>query len=181
MKKDLFSGTPENTLNPQDSLVYLKLEHTPLWAQQHTHTTQELFTRSVCVHDKQARGRSGLQNRQYAFVCCLSQGGWCILGFHTDSGTLKVHVFITLCHRDLLLRVLSMSQLLVSYKAKDLLRTVLQHCKDDLSWKQGMSNFILFANDFNCFILSVASFWKGESCLEYEICYLNEFARLLRG
>ncbi|XP_017288658.2 DNA polymerase nu [Kryptolebias marmoratus] len=82
MKNDPSCDTPENTLGLKDSLVYLKLEHAPLWAQQHMHHIQELFT------------------------------------------------------RDVLLRVLSRSQLVVCYKAKDLLRTALQHYRDDLSWKQ---------------------------------------------
>ncbi|RVE60440.1 hypothetical protein OJAV_G00180800 [Oryzias javanicus] len=38
--------------------------------------------------------------------------------------------------RDLLLQVLSRSPLAVCYKAKDLLRTVLQFYKEDISWKQ---------------------------------------------
>ncbi|XP_036072484.1 DNA polymerase nu [Oryzias melastigma] len=38
--------------------------------------------------------------------------------------------------RDLLLQVLSRSSLAVCYKAKDLLRTVLQVYKEDISWKQ---------------------------------------------
>ncbi|XP_062300432.1 DNA polymerase nu [Scomber scombrus] len=86
MKNDLDSSIPEDSLGPNDSLVYLKLEHTPAWAQQHTHhqSCQELFT------------------------------------------------------RDMLLRVLSKSQLVavVCYKAKDLLRTALQFYKQDLNWKQ---------------------------------------------
>uniref|UniRef100_A0A8C9ZH83 Polymerase (DNA directed) nu n=1 Tax=Sander lucioperca TaxID=283035 RepID=A0A8C9ZH83_SANLU len=82
MKNNLDRSTPEDTLGPNDSLVYLKLEHTPAWAQQHKHQSQELFT------------------------------------------------------RDILLQVLSGSQLVVCYKAKDLLRTALQFYRRDLSWKQ---------------------------------------------
>ncbi|XP_073330734.1 DNA polymerase nu [Pagrus major] len=82
MKNDLDGRTPEDSLGQNDSLVYLKLEHTPAWAQQHTHQSQELFT------------------------------------------------------RDMLLQVLSRSQLVVCYKAKDLLRTALQFYRRDLSWKQ---------------------------------------------
>ncbi|XP_018560666.1 DNA polymerase nu isoform X2 [Lates calcarifer] len=82
MKNDLDCSVPEDSLGPNDSLVYLKLEQTPAWAQQHTHQSQELFT------------------------------------------------------RDMLLQVLSKSQLVVCYKAKDLLRTTLQFYKQDLSWKQ---------------------------------------------
>ncbi|XP_078132745.1 DNA polymerase nu [Sander vitreus] len=82
MKNNLDRSTPEDTLGPNDSLVYLKLEHTPAWAQQHKHQSQELFT------------------------------------------------------RDILLQVLSRSQLVVCYKAKDLLRTALQFYRRDLSWKQ---------------------------------------------
>ncbi|XP_060887992.1 DNA polymerase nu [Labrus mixtus] len=75
-------SSPENSFGPNDSLVYLKLEHTPAWAQQHTHQSQALFA------------------------------------------------------RDMLLQVLSGSQLVVCYKAKDLLRTALQVYRGDLSWKQ---------------------------------------------
>ncbi|XP_029382792.1 DNA polymerase nu [Echeneis naucrates] len=82
MMNDLDGRTPEDSLQPNDSLVYLKLEHTPTWAQQHTHQSQELFT------------------------------------------------------RDMLLQVLSCSQLVVCYKAKDFLRTALQFYKEDLKWKQ---------------------------------------------
>ncbi|KAF1380707.1 hypothetical protein PFLUV_G00166660 [Perca fluviatilis] len=82
MKNNVDRSTPEDTLGPNDSLVYLKLEHTPAWAQQHNHQSQELFT------------------------------------------------------RDILLQVLSRSQLVVCYKAKDLLRTALQFYGRDLSWKQ---------------------------------------------
>ncbi|XP_022619832.1 DNA polymerase nu [Seriola dumerili] len=82
MKNDLDGSTPEDSVGPNDSLVYLKLERTPAWAQQHTHQSQELFT------------------------------------------------------RDMLLQVLSRSQLVVCYKAKDLLRTALQFYKRDLDWKQ---------------------------------------------
>ncbi|XP_032399977.1 DNA polymerase nu isoform X2 [Etheostoma spectabile] len=82
MKNSLDRSIPEDTLGPNDSLVYLKLEHTPAWAQQHKHQSQELFT------------------------------------------------------RDILLQVLSKSQLVVCYKAKDLLRTALQFYRRDLSWKQ---------------------------------------------
>ncbi|XP_037613761.1 DNA polymerase nu isoform X3 [Sebastes umbrosus] len=82
MKNSLDHSTPEDSLGPNDSLVYLKLEHTPAWAQQHTHQSQELFT------------------------------------------------------RDMLLQVLSRSQLVVCYKAKDLLRTALQFYRRNLSWKQ---------------------------------------------
>ncbi|KAK5893419.1 hypothetical protein CgunFtcFv8_006292 [Champsocephalus gunnari] len=82
MKDSLASSNPEDSLAPNNTLVYLKLEHTPAWAQQHTHQSQELFT------------------------------------------------------RDMLLQVLSRSQLVVCYKAKDLLRTALQFYRRDLSWKQ---------------------------------------------
>ncbi|XP_070849889.1 DNA polymerase nu [Chaetodon trifascialis] len=82
VKNSLDCSTPEGSLGPNDSLVYLKLEHTPAWAQQHTQQGQEHFT------------------------------------------------------RDVLLQVLSGSQLVVCYKAKDLLRTALQLYRRDLSWKQ---------------------------------------------
>nr|XP_046236529.1 DNA polymerase nu isoform X2 [Scatophagus argus]XP_046236530.1 DNA polymerase nu isoform X2 [Scatophagus argus]XP_046236531.1 DNA polymerase nu isoform X2 [Scatophagus argus]XP_046236532.1 DNA polymerase nu isoform X2 [Scatophagus argus]XP_046236533.1 DNA polymerase nu isoform X2 [Scatophagus argus]XP_046236534.1 DNA polymerase nu isoform X2 [Scatophagus argus]XP_046236535.1 DNA polymerase nu isoform X2 [Scatophagus argus] len=82
MKNNLDCSTPEDSLGPNDCLVYLKLEHTPARALQHTHQSQGLFT------------------------------------------------------RDMLLQVLSGSQLVVCYKAKDLLRTALQCYRRDLSWKQ---------------------------------------------
>ncbi|XP_041842355.1 DNA polymerase nu isoform X3 [Melanotaenia boesemani] len=82
MKGDPLCSTPEDSLGPNDSLIYLKLEHTPPWVQQQTHHTQELFT------------------------------------------------------RDMFLRILSRSQLLVCYKAKDLLCTALQLNIQELSWKQ---------------------------------------------
>ncbi|XP_069575105.1 DNA polymerase nu [Brachyistius frenatus] len=82
MRSDLCYSTPEDSLGPNDRLVYLKLEHTPAWAQQQAHHSQESFT------------------------------------------------------RDLLLQVLSRSQLVVCYKAKDFLRTTLQVNKRDLHWKR---------------------------------------------
>ncbi|XP_037336758.2 DNA polymerase nu [Pungitius pungitius] len=75
-------STPEDLLGPNDSLVYLKLELTPAWAQQHTQQSKDLFT------------------------------------------------------RDMLLQVLSRSQLVVCYKAKDLLRTALQFYGPELGLKQ---------------------------------------------
>uniref|UniRef100_A0A672YL87 Polymerase (DNA directed) nu n=1 Tax=Sphaeramia orbicularis TaxID=375764 RepID=A0A672YL87_9TELE len=83
MKNDLEKSTPEESLGPNDSLVYCKLEHTPAWAQQCTHSRQELFT------------------------------------------------------RDMLLQVLSRPQLVVCYKAKELLRVALPLYRMDLTWKQG--------------------------------------------
>uniref|UniRef100_UPI003AAD1DF5 DNA polymerase nu n=1 Tax=Centroberyx gerrardi TaxID=166262 RepID=UPI003AAD1DF5 len=82
MKRDLDRSAPQDSLGPNDSLVYLKLEHTPVWAQQHTQHSQERFT------------------------------------------------------REMLLQVLSRSQLVVCYKAKDLLRTALQLYRQHLNWKQ---------------------------------------------
>ncbi|XP_026209305.1 DNA polymerase nu [Anabas testudineus] len=82
MKNDLDRSTPEDSLGPNDSLVYFKLEQMPVLAQQHKHESQTLFT------------------------------------------------------RDVLLQVLSRSQLVVCYKAKDLLRTALQFYKQDLNWKE---------------------------------------------
>lgn len=49
-----------------------------------------------------------------------------------------VRVCVCVSHRDMLLQVLSRSQLVVCYKAKDLLRTALQFYKRDLNWKQGI-------------------------------------------
>ncbi|XP_030609103.1 DNA polymerase nu isoform X2 [Archocentrus centrarchus] len=82
MKNEPNCSMLEGSLGPNDTLVYLKLEHTPAWAQQQVHQSHELFT------------------------------------------------------RDMLLQLLSRSQLVVCYKAKDLLRTVLQFYRRDLSWKQ---------------------------------------------
>ncbi|CAB1421450.1 unnamed protein product [Pleuronectes platessa] len=77
-------STAEDSLGPNDSLVYLKLsEQTPAWAQQHSLQSQELLT------------------------------------------------------RDMLLQVLSRRQLVVCYKAKDLLRTALQFYKGELTSTQG--------------------------------------------
>ncbi|XP_056156190.1 DNA polymerase nu, partial [Lampris incognitus] len=82
IKRDLDRNVPEDSLGPSDSLVYLRLEHAPAWAQQHTHQNHECFT------------------------------------------------------REMLQQVLSGSQLVVCYKAKDLLRTALQHYRQHLHWKQ---------------------------------------------
>ncbi|XP_029931586.1 DNA polymerase nu [Myripristis murdjan] len=46
-KRDLDCSTPEDSLGLNDSLVYLKLEHTPAWAQQNTH--RELFIREMLL------------------------------------------------------------------------------------------------------------------------------------
>uniref|UniRef100_A0A3B3YPL6 DNA-directed DNA polymerase family A palm domain-containing protein n=1 Tax=Poecilia mexicana TaxID=48701 RepID=A0A3B3YPL6_9TELE len=78
MKNDLCCATPCWSLGPNDSLVYLKLEHNPPWAQQQLQHTQQ----------------------------------------------------------DMILCVLSRSKLVVCYKAKDFLRTVLLVYKQDLSWKR---------------------------------------------
>ncbi|XP_067117220.1 DNA polymerase nu [Osmerus mordax] len=82
MRADLEQRGPEECGGPQDSVVYLRLEHTPAWAQQHQDHTLDLFT------------------------------------------------------RELLLQVVSGAQLVVCYKSKDFLRTVLQHYRAHLSWKQ---------------------------------------------
>ncbi|KAM6949550.1 LOW QUALITY PROTEIN: DNA polymerase nu [Aplochiton taeniatus] len=86
MKGALDQSGPDESLGPQDSLLYLRLERTPAWAQQETHSSQHFFTREV------------------------------------------------------LLQMVSGSQLVVCYKAKDLLRTALQHYRQELSWKQGRTN-----------------------------------------
>lgn len=49
-------------------------------------------------------------------------------------------VYVSVSHRDMLQQVLSRSQLVVCYKAKDLLRTALQFYRRDLSWKQGSAH-----------------------------------------
>uniref|UniRef100_A0A3Q2VPN0 Polymerase (DNA directed) nu n=1 Tax=Haplochromis burtoni TaxID=8153 RepID=A0A3Q2VPN0_HAPBU len=51
MKNELDCSTPEGALGPNDTLVYLKLEHTPAWAQQQVHQSQQLFTRSTFASD----------------------------------------------------------------------------------------------------------------------------------
>lgn len=69
MKNDLDSSIPEDSLGPNDSLVYLKLEHTPAWAQQHTHhQSQELFTRSVFVCLSVRKRGESAYNDEYDFV-----------------------------------------------------------------------------------------------------------------
>lgn len=45
--------------------------------------------------------------------------------------------YMIVSHRDMLLQVLSRAQLVVCYKAKDLLCTALRFYKQDLNWKQG--------------------------------------------
>lgn len=50
---------------------------------------------------------------------------------------------MSVSHRDVLLQVLSRSQLVVCYKAKDLLRSALQFYKQDLNWKQGILHTIM--------------------------------------
>ncbi|XP_055359169.1 uncharacterized protein LOC114851413 isoform X3 [Betta splendens] len=82
MKHDLDSSTLGSSRRAKDSVVFLKLEQTPKWAQQNAHDSQKLFT------------------------------------------------------RDVLLQVFSRSQLVICYKAKDLLRTALQFYKEELNWKQ---------------------------------------------
>ncbi|KAK2863017.1 hypothetical protein Q5P01_002550 [Channa striata] len=49
MKNNLDCSTPEDLLKPNDSLVYLKLDQTPTWAQQREHEKQTLFTRDVLL------------------------------------------------------------------------------------------------------------------------------------
>ncbi|XP_064877209.1 DNA polymerase nu [Oncorhynchus nerka] len=73
---------PEEGVAQRDSLVYLRLEQKPAWAQSHHDHNLDLF------------------------------------------------------NREMLLQVVSGSQLVVCYKAKDLLRTALQHYRPDLHWKQ---------------------------------------------
>ncbi|XP_054609942.1 DNA polymerase nu isoform X2 [Dunckerocampus dactyliophorus] len=82
LKNDLDSTKPQDSLGHKDLLLYLKLDCTPTWAQQHTQQTHRTFT------------------------------------------------------RDLLLQVLSRSQVAVCYKAKDLLCTALQLYRQPISWKQ---------------------------------------------
>ncbi|XP_045577718.1 uncharacterized protein isoform X1 [Salmo salar] len=73
---------PEEGVAQRDSLVYLRLEQKPAWAQSHQDHNLDLF------------------------------------------------------NREMLLQVVSGSQLVVCYKAKDLVRTALQHYRPDLHWKQ---------------------------------------------
>ncbi|KAL0970169.1 hypothetical protein UPYG_G00238310 [Umbra pygmaea] len=84
LKKDLEQTGPglEERLAPGDSVVYLRLEQNPAWAQSHPDHNLDLFT------------------------------------------------------REMLLQATSGSQLVVCYKAKELLRTALQHQRPHLQWKQ---------------------------------------------
>ncbi|XP_055792997.1 DNA polymerase nu [Salvelinus fontinalis] len=82
LKRDLDQTGPELGVAQRDSLVYLRLEQKPAWAQSHQDHNLDLF------------------------------------------------------NREMLLQVVSGSQLVVCYKAKDLLRTALQHYRPDLHWKQ---------------------------------------------
>ncbi|KAM3590202.1 uncharacterized protein V6R79_005780 [Siganus canaliculatus] len=111
MKDSLDCRTPEDTLEPGDSLVYSKLEQTPSWAQQQPQQSQGLFTRSVPGIDLMVNPFM----LQHLSLKCL---------------------YMSMSRRDLLLQVLSASEVVVCYKAKDLLRTVLQLYRRDLSWKQ---------------------------------------------
>ncbi|KAJ8390322.1 hypothetical protein AAFF_G00108910 [Aldrovandia affinis] len=83
LKRSLGVTGPEEGPSPDHSLIYLRLEQRPAWAQQDPGQNQDLFT------------------------------------------------------REMVLRVVTAAQLVVCYKAKDLLRTLLQHYGRDLSWKQG--------------------------------------------
>ncbi|XP_035283092.1 DNA polymerase nu isoform X2 [Anguilla anguilla] len=82
LKRSLDVTGPEETPGPGDSLVFLRLEQRPAWAQQDLDRDQDLFTREVVQ------------------------------------------------------RVVSAGQVVVCYKAKDLLRSLLQHFRGDLGWKQ---------------------------------------------
>ena len=64
-----------------------------------------------------------------------------------------VCVCVCVSHRDMLLQVLSRSQLVVCYKAKDLLRTALQFYGQDLSWKQGRAH--INKSTYSCRVLPV--------------------------
>ncbi|KAJ8008471.1 hypothetical protein DPEC_G00105160 [Dallia pectoralis] len=79
---DQTGSGPEEGVALGDSVVYLRLEQKPRWAQSHLEHNLDLFTREI------------------------------------------------------LLQILSGSQLVVCYKAKDLLRTALQRYRPDLHWKQ---------------------------------------------
>ncbi|XP_061769611.1 DNA polymerase nu [Nerophis ophidion] len=81
-KNDLDNTKPQDSLGLNDLLLYLKLDFTPTWAQQHTQQTHRTFT------------------------------------------------------RDLLLQVLFSDQMVVCYKAKNLLCTVLQLYRQHISWKR---------------------------------------------
>ncbi|KAG5845567.1 hypothetical protein ANANG_G00140660 [Anguilla anguilla] len=82
LKRSLDVTGPEEAPGPGDSLVFLRLEQRPAWAQQDLDRDQDLFTREVVQ------------------------------------------------------RVVSAGQVVVCYKAKDLLRSLLQHFRGDLGWKQ---------------------------------------------
>ena len=51
MRQELDHSGPGAHLRPGDTCFYLRLEHTPTWAQQNAQHSQESFTRSpsVCV------------------------------------------------------------------------------------------------------------------------------------
>ncbi|XP_053715273.1 DNA polymerase nu isoform X3 [Synchiropus splendidus] len=49
LKYDLNAVIPEDTVGPEDELVYLKLEQTPLWAQQHSDNKTQLFSRDMLL------------------------------------------------------------------------------------------------------------------------------------
>uniref|UniRef100_M3ZHR5 Polymerase (DNA directed) nu n=1 Tax=Xiphophorus maculatus TaxID=8083 RepID=M3ZHR5_XIPMA len=66
----------------------------------------------------------------------MFQDGATQLDHEQVSGLYPKSVFKIVCHRDMILCVLSRSKLVVCYKAKDFLRTVLLLYKQDLSWKR---------------------------------------------
>ncbi|KAF0029208.1 hypothetical protein F2P81_018313 [Scophthalmus maximus] len=66
-------GAPEDSLGPDDSLIYLKLaEQTPAWAQRPTHQSQELFTRDVLLQVL-SRTRLVLCYKAKDFLCTALQ------------------------------------------------------------------------------------------------------------
>lgn len=112
LKKSADSSIADDSLGPNEILVYLKLDHTPTWTQQHTHQNQEVFTRCVCV---------------FVFMLIVCD-------------FIVTNVCVSVFHREMLLHVLSNSQPVVCYKAKDLLCTALQFYRRDISWKQGRAH-----------------------------------------
>ncbi|KAM4611595.1 DNA polymerase nu [Polymixia lowei] len=162
MKKDLDCRGPEDTLGPDDSLIYLKLEHIPAWAQQHTHHSQELYTSwekaellTLCAT------LWGMRRRLKLLQIAIEGLSPLLLPSSTAStrSTTPIRPLLPPMHptieessenfwrrRDpesnlkseveMLLQVFSGSQLVVCYKAKDLLRTALQHYRQHLNWKQ---------------------------------------------
>lgn len=110
----------------------------PEWAQQHTHQSHELFTRCVCARVCVCMRYESEYNDKWEFEVWVYST--CVHTYQNRSTEVCVCVSLSVFHRDILLQVLSRSQLVVCYKAKDFLCTALQFYKRDLSWKQGSAH-----------------------------------------